>query len=112
MPSGRLAVFQCPDGAPPPCRGARTAPTAPAFSVAVLDPVAPAGDTAASKLADGPQMLITLAQVLIRTGDAERALTLLEDMLARPTVISRTPLRTDPAYAALRGNPRFERLIN
>jgi TolB-like protein/Flp pilus assembly protein TadD len=60
----------------------------------------------------GPQLVITLAQVLIRTGDAERAITLLEDMLARPTVISRTLLRTDPAYAALRGNARFERLVN
>jgi len=60
----------------------------------------------------GPQLVISLAQVLIRTGDAERAITLLEEMLARPTVISRTLLRTDPAYAPLRGNPRFERLIN
>jgi len=67
LPPCRLAAFQCPDGAPPPCRGARTAPAAPAFSVAVLDPVAPAGDTAASELADG------LAEDLaIRLGEVSR----------------------------------------
>jgi len=60
----------------------------------------------------GLELSITFAQVLIRTGDPDRAITLLEDALARPSFVSRTLLRTDPAYAPLRGNPRFERLIN
>lgn len=63
-----LAVWQCPDGTPPPCRAAAArTPAAPAASVAVLDPVAPASDTAASELADG------LAEDLaIRLGEVSR----------------------------------------
>ncbi len=59
----------------------------------------------------GSELAETLAQVLIRTGDADRAIALLEDLLDRPSFISRTLLRTDPVYAPLRGNPRFDRLI-
>ena len=59
----------------------------------------------------GPEMTMTLAVVLLRTGDAERAITILEQLLALPTFISRTLLRAIPVFAPLRANSRFERLV-
>jgi serine/threonine-protein kinase len=54
LPPYRLAAFQCPDGAPPPCRGVARTPAAPgANSVAVLTFDNLSRDTADSYLVEG-----------------------------------------------------------
>jgi hypothetical protein len=44
-------------------------------------------------------------------GELEKALDLLDPMLKEP-YLSPGRLKIDPAFAPLRGNPRFERLVN
>jgi hypothetical protein len=44
-------------------------------------------------------------------GEHERALDQLEPLLNIPYYLSPGWLRVDPTFAALRGNPRFERLV-
>jgi serine/threonine-protein kinase len=51
------------------------------------------------------------ARALVIAGDYERAIDMLEQLLAVPYLISRASLKVDPNFAALRGNPRFERMI-
>jgi TolB-like protein/tRNA A-37 threonylcarbamoyl transferase component Bud32 len=51
-----------------------------------------------------------LARTYLLVGELERALDLLEPLL-RSHYLSPGWLRIDPTYAALRGNPRFERLV-
>jgi TolB-like protein len=67
LPSCRLAALQCPDGAPPPCRGARTAAAPSPNSVAVLYFDNLSRDTADAFLADG-----LTEEVIIRLGQVER----------------------------------------
>ena len=45
-------------------------------------------------------------------GDTSAALNQLEALLAGPSFLSGALLRTNPTWAPLRGNPRFERLVN
>jgi TolB-like protein len=60
-----LLAFQCPDGSPPPCRGARSAPAPGANSVAVLYFDNLSRDTANAYLADGltEELIARLGQV-------------------------------------------------
>src|SRR5207253_1823053 len=58
----------------------------------------------------GPDLLLTLAEIYVRTGEYDAALDQLEYLLATPSPVSRGLLRVDPLYTPLRGNPRFERL--
>jgi tetratricopeptide (TPR) repeat protein len=51
------------------------------------------------------------AVVFAQTGERAAAVEQLEWLLARPSVISANALRVDPAWAPLRGEPRFERLL-
>jgi serine/threonine-protein kinase len=57
---------------------------------------------------EGP---LALAEVYTVLGDADSAVSHLETLLARPSVVSGAWLRTDPVWAPLRRNSRLERLI-
>jgi len=58
----------------------------------------------------GPYQVHQLARIYLLTGEPEKALDLLEQLLARPYYLSPGWLRVDPTFAPLKGNPRFERL--
>jgi eukaryotic-like serine/threonine-protein kinase len=53
-----------------------------------------------------------LARVYVLVGDYERAIDTLEPLLKAPGYLSPGWLRIDPTYLPLKGNPRFERLVN
>jgi serine/threonine-protein kinase len=53
-----------------------------------------------------------LARIYLLTGENEKALDLLAQLLARPYYLSPGWLRVDPTFAPLKGNPRFERLAS
>jgi len=59
---------------------------------------------------NGPYYQHIAARAYLELGDTDRALDLLEPLLKVPYYLSPGWLRIDPAFAALRGNPRFERL--
>ncbi len=59
----------------------------------------------------GPQRLQNLAEVDAGCGRADQALDRLTALLSIPSFVTRALLRTDPAYSALRGDPRFARLV-
>jgi serine/threonine-protein kinase len=52
-----------------------------------------------------------LARVYARLGEADRAIALLELLLAVPSPVGRAGLRADPGFARLRSDPRFQRLL-
>jgi serine/threonine-protein kinase len=53
-----------------------------------------------------------LARIYILVGEPEKALDKIEALLKVPYSLSPGWLRIDPTFAPLRGNPRFERLLN
>jgi serine/threonine protein kinase/tetratricopeptide (TPR) repeat protein len=53
-----------------------------------------------------------LARIYILVGEPEKALDQLEPLLKVPYFLSPAWLRIDPTFDPLRGNPRFERLVN
>jgi TolB-like protein/Flp pilus assembly protein TadD len=59
----------------------------------------------------GPQRLQNLAEVDAGCGRADQALDRLTNLLSIPSFVTRTLLKTDPAYLALRADARFSQLI-
>jgi len=53
-----------------------------------------------------------LARIFVLVGQPDQALDLLEELLKVPYLLSPGRLKIDPAFAPLRGNPRFEKLIS
>ncbi|HEU5217932.1 MAG TPA: hypothetical protein VFU23_04695, partial [Gemmatimonadales bacterium] len=53
-----------------------------------------------------------LARIYIMVGEPEKALDLIEPLLKIPYLLSPGWMRIDPAFAPLKGNPRFERLLS
>jgi TolB-like protein len=58
-----------------------------------------------------PYLQHVLARLYIHTGERDKAVDLLENLLARPYYLTRAWLRIDPSFAPLKGYPRFERLV-
>ncbi|MFL5459942.1 MAG: TPR end-of-group domain-containing protein, partial [Gemmatimonadales bacterium] len=57
-------------------------------------------------------LVANLARIDLLTGRLESAIDQLEIVLSHPGPLSPAWLRVDPTFARLRGNPRFERLVN
>jgi hypothetical protein len=53
-----------------------------------------------------------LALTHLIVGESEPALDRLESLLKIPYYLSPSWLKIDPNFASLRGNPRFEKLVN
>jgi len=59
----------------------------------------------------GPRLLERLARVYAMTGDHERSIGILEELLAQPSQVSAHTLALDPRYDGLRSHPDFVRLL-
>jgi TolB-like protein len=60
---------------------------------------------------NGPYYQHLMARIYLLSGEPEKALDMLEPLLKMPYFLSPGWLRIDPTWAALKGNPRFERMI-
>jgi eukaryotic-like serine/threonine-protein kinase len=60
----------------------------------------------------GPYLQHQLARIYLLVGEPEKALDHLEPLLKIPYYLSPGWLKIDPNFAPLRGNPRFQRLVN
>jgi serine/threonine-protein kinase len=60
----------------------------------------------------GPYLQHQLARIYLLVSEPEKALDVLEPLLKIPYHLSPAWLKIDPNFAQLRGNPRFERLVN
>src|SRR5947207_7092643 len=61
---------------------------------------------------DGPQVTATLAQIYAGTGEFDEAFRLLDHLLVVPNGLTVPMLELDPAWDALRKDPRFQALID
>jgi eukaryotic-like serine/threonine-protein kinase len=60
----------------------------------------------------GPRAQHQLARIYLLVGEPEKALDQLEPLLKIPYYLSPGWLRIDPTFDPLRGNPRFQRMVN
>lgn len=60
---------------------------------------------------NGPYYQHQLARIYLLVGEREKALDQLEPLLKTPYYLSPGWLRLDPTFAALKGNPRYDRII-
>jgi len=61
---------------------------------------------------NGPYQVHLLARIYLLGGEREKAIDLLEQLLARPYYLSSGWLRIDPTFASLKGDSRFSRLVS
>jgi TolB-like protein/Flp pilus assembly protein TadD len=61
---------------------------------------------------DGPVSLFNLAWIYATTGDKDRAIAALTELLRVPSSFPVPYLRIGPGFRSLRGDPRFEALVN
>jgi TolB-like protein len=61
---------------------------------------------------DGALVLEGLAQVYTWSGDRDRAIELVQKLLTMPGYINYGRLKLHPLWSPLRGDPRFERIVN
>jgi serine/threonine-protein kinase len=61
---------------------------------------------------DGPQYIAALAQIYAWTGESDEAFRLLDHLLEVPNGVAISMLKLDPAWDALRKDPRFQALID
>ena len=61
---------------------------------------------------DGPLIAVKRAVIYAQVGEADRALELLKDLVQRPNGPTPGTLRVEPEWDSLRGDPRFEALVN
>ncbi len=59
----------------------------------------------------GPVVAETLARVYATVGEPERAIDILDGLLARPTLVTVALLELQPAWDSLRNHPRFVALL-
>ena len=59
----------------------------------------------------GAVLMEQMAWIHTILGDQEEAISLLETLLSRPSRLSGPLLKIDPVWKNLRGNPRFQKLI-
>jgi tetratricopeptide (TPR) repeat protein len=61
---------------------------------------------------DGPRVTATLAQIYAWTEEFDEAFRLLDHLLVVPNGLTVPMLKLDPAWDALRNDPRFQALID
>ena len=60
----------------------------------------------------GAQVLGGFTQIYVMLGDGDHAISILTHLLAVPSDIHKERLRVDPAWDPLRGDPRFQKLLD
>jgi TolB-like protein/Flp pilus assembly protein TadD len=60
---------------------------------------------------DGPVLVVSMARIYAITGDAEKAIDLLQHSLQTPAGMTVHEIRMDPTWDVLREDPRFQKLI-